>query len=43
MPAIYNCNPRSRLTCFPFADIDTVLAASAVATQREAALVGGNQ
>ncbi len=25
MPRIYNCNPSSRLRCFPFADIDTVL------------------
>jgi hypothetical protein len=43
LPAIYNCNPRSRLTCFPFADIDTVLAASVVAPSRQAALVGGNR
>ncbi|MBV9494757.1 MAG: hypothetical protein JOZ54_10970, partial [Acidobacteria bacterium] len=26
VPTIYNCNPRSRLRCFPFADIDAVLA-----------------
>jgi hypothetical protein len=26
IPPIYNCNPRSRLRCFPFADIDAVLA-----------------
>lgn len=25
IPRIYNCNPRSRLTCFPFADPDTLL------------------
>jgi hypothetical protein len=25
MPRIYNCNPRSRLHCFPFADIDDVI------------------
>ena len=24
-PRIYNCNPRSRLTCFPFVDLDTVV------------------
>lgn len=37
MPAIYNCNPRSRLTCFPFADIDAVLAGGAVQRPRVAA------
>jgi hypothetical protein len=25
IPEIYNCNPRSRVRCFPFADIDEVL------------------
>jgi hypothetical protein len=25
IPRIYNCNPRSRLTCFPYADLDTLL------------------
>jgi hypothetical protein len=25
IPAVYNCNPRSRITCFPHIDIDTVL------------------
>ena len=25
IPRIFNCNPRSRLTCFPFADIDALL------------------
>lgn len=25
IPRIYNCNPRSRLTCFPFADLSTLL------------------
>ena len=25
IPRIYNCNPRSRLTCFPFASLDEVL------------------
>jgi hypothetical protein len=27
IPEIYNCNPRSRVRCFPFADIDEVLSA----------------
>jgi hypothetical protein len=26
IPKIYNCNPRSRLKCFPHIDIDTLLA-----------------
>jgi hypothetical protein len=26
LPAIYNCNPRSRLTSFPCIDIESVLA-----------------
>jgi hypothetical protein len=26
LPPIYNCNPRSRLQCFPLADLDAVLA-----------------
>ena len=26
LPAIYNCNPRSRLTCFPCIDLEAVLA-----------------
>jgi hypothetical protein len=26
LPRIYNCNPKSRLKCFEYADIDTVLA-----------------
>lgn len=25
LPEIYNCNPRSRVTCFPYADVDAVL------------------
>jgi len=25
IPKIYNCNPRSRMRCFPFADLDEVL------------------
>lgn len=25
IPRIYNCNPQSRLTCFPFANLDEVL------------------
>ena len=25
IPRIYNCNPRSRLTCFPFVDADALL------------------
>ena len=25
IPRIYNCNPRSRLTCFPYADVDALL------------------
>lgn len=25
LPEIYNCNPKSRLNCFPHADIDTLL------------------
>jgi hypothetical protein len=26
VPAIYNCNPKSRLKCFPHADLETLLA-----------------
>lgn len=31
IPRIYNCNPRSRLTCFPFAVLDNVLPMSPAA------------
>ena len=31
IPKIYNCNPRSRLRCFPYADIETLLGARAMA------------
>lgn len=31
IPKIYNCNPRSRLTCFPDADIERLLGAHAMA------------
>lgn len=31
IPKIYNCNPRSRLTCFPYADVETLLGAHAMA------------
>lgn len=29
LPKIYNCNSRSRVTCFPYVDIDTILPAPA--------------
>ncbi|HKP73843.1 MAG TPA: hypothetical protein VJT82_12950 [Pyrinomonadaceae bacterium] len=29
IPEVYNCNPRSRLTCFPHVDIDEVLTQTA--------------
>lgn len=31
IPEIYNCNPRSRLTCFPYVDVETLLGAQAIA------------
>lgn len=31
IPKVYNCNPRSRLKCFPYVDIETVLGAQAIA------------
>lgn len=31
IPKVYNCNPRSRVKCFPSADIDVVLGAQAMA------------
>lgn len=31
LPEIYNCNPKSRVKCFPYADIEMVLGAQAVA------------
>jgi hypothetical protein len=31
IPRIYNCNPKSRLKCFPFVDIETALGAQAMA------------
>jgi len=31
IPRIYNCNPRSRLSCFPYADIEATLNAQAIA------------
>ena len=31
IPRIYNCNPRSRLTCFPFASLDALLPLSPAA------------
>lgn len=32
MPKIYNCNPKSRLRCFPFIDIETLLDVHAIAS-----------
>ncbi|MBC8031788.1 MAG: hypothetical protein H7Z16_17020 [Pyrinomonadaceae bacterium] len=31
IPKVYNCNPRSRVKCFPYADIEMVLGAQAMA------------
>ena len=31
IPKIYNCNPRSRLRCFPYVDIEAVLGEQAMA------------
>jgi hypothetical protein len=31
LPKIYNCNPKSRVKCFPFADIERVLGTRAMA------------
>jgi hypothetical protein len=32
IPRIYNCNPKSRLRCFPFIDIETLLDVQAIAS-----------
>jgi len=37
IPEIYNCNPRSRIRCFPFADIDEVLRGGAGAPREKSA------
>jgi len=37
IPEIYNCNPRSRIRCFPFADIGEVLRGGAGAPREKSA------
>ena len=40
IPQIYNCNPKSLLSAFPFVDIDTVLPVAAEESERVVAIAG---